>query len=175
MDPRFKHAGMTIMGNIKRRWTMDRTEMAKKLFSQAQRMTIGMASSVVAYGAIGYYLIQTGKGGPAILDTKTYSLVKYGALAASVMGVFAMGQISNRMFSAFSATVPNTERLPQKIFLRTVIMNAGAELPVLLGMIMVFLGRQAYDYIPFAIVSLVGFAFAFPKKQQWSSWLGADL
>ena len=153
---------------------MDRIEMAKKFYTQAQRMTIGMAASVVAYGAIGYYLIHMGKVGPSILNAQTYPLAKYGALAVSVLGIFAMGQLSQRMFSAFAAQVPNTERPPQKLFVRTVLMSAGAELPLLLGMVLVFLGHQPHDFIPFAVVSLTGFAFAFPKKQQWVSWLGAD-
>jgi hypothetical protein len=153
---------------------MDRMEMAKKFYMQAQRMTIGMAASVVAYGAIGFYLIQMGKGGPAILNAQTYPLVKYGALAVSILGIFAMWKVSNRMFGATLPVTPAAGRPPQKIFLKTVIMNAGAELPLLFGMVLVFLGRQPYDYIPFAVVSLAGFAFAFPKKEQWVSWLGTD-
>jgi hypothetical protein len=153
---------------------MERMEMAKKFFTQAQRMTIGMAASVVAYGAIGYYLVQIGKVGPAILNAQTYPLAKYGALAVSVIGILVMWQLSNRMFSSLSAQVPEAERPPQRIFLRTVIMNAGAELPLLLGMLLVFFGRQPYDYVPFAVVSLTGFALAFPKKQQWVDWLGVD-
>ena len=69
---------------------MDRIEMAKKFFAQAQKMTIGMAASVIAYGAIGYYLIQEGKAGPAVLNAQNYPLVKYGALAVSVAGIFMM-------------------------------------------------------------------------------------
>ncbi len=153
---------------------MDRMEMVKKFYAQAQRMTIAMAASVVAYGAIGFYLIQMGKGGPAILNAQNYPLVKYGALGVSILGIFAMWQISNRMFSSSAAQVPPAERPPQRIFLKTVIMNAGAELPLLLGMLLVFFGRQPYDYIPFAVVSLAGFAFAFPKKEQWVNWLGSD-
>jgi hypothetical protein len=154
---------------------MDRMELAKKFYTQAQRMTIGMAASVIAYGAIGFYLINMGKGGPAILSAQVYPLVKYGALGISVLGIFAMDQVSRQMFNSFSAQVPSAQRPPQRIFLRTVIMNAGAEVPLLLGMLLVFFGRQPYDYLPFAVVSLAGFAFAFPKKQQWSSWLGLEL
>ncbi len=153
---------------------MDRMEVAKKFYTQAQRMTIGMAASVIAYGAIGFYLIQMGKAGPAILNAQTYPLVKYGALTVSVLGVFAMWKISNRIFSASQGAIPAADRPVQKIFLKTVIMNAGAELPLLLGMLLVFFGRQPYDYIPFAVVSLAGFALAFPKKEQWATWLGAD-
>lgn len=153
---------------------MDRMEIAGKLYAQAQRMTIGMAASVAAYGAIGFYLIHMGKAGPVILKAQTYPLVKYGALFFSAAGIFAMWQLGVRMFSAFSAQVPAPERSAQKLFVRTVLMCAGAELPLLLGMILVFLGRHPYDFIPFAVVSLTGFAFAFPKKQQWVSWLGAD-
>ena len=148
--------------------------MAKKFYAQAQRMTIGMAASVVAYGAIGYYLIQMGKAGPAILNAQTYPLAQYGALAVSVLGVFLMWKISNRIFSASQGVIPVANRPVQKIFLRTVIMNAGAELPLLFGMLLVFFGRQPYDFIPFAVVSLTGFALAFPQKEQWVSWLGLD-
>jgi hypothetical protein len=153
---------------------MNRIETAKNLYATAQKVTIAMAVSVVMYGAMGYYLVQMGKVGPSILNTQTYPLVKYGALAASVLGIFGIGQLSYRMFSAFSAQVPNMERPPQKLFVRTILMNAGAELPLLLGMVLVFLGHQPYDFIPFAVISFVGFAFAFPKKQQWVSWLGTD-
>jgi len=149
-------------------------EIARKLYAQAQRMTIGMAASVVAYGAIGFYLVHMGKAGPAVLKAQQYPLVKYGALLFSVAGVFAMWQLGSRMFSVFSAQGPAAERSAQKLFVRTILMCAGAELPLLLGMILVFLGRHPYDFIPFAIVSLTGFAFAFPKRQQWVSWLGAD-
>lgn len=153
---------------------MDRIALAKKFYSQAQRMTLGMAASVMAYGAIGYFLIKEGKAGPAILNAQIYPLVRYGALFISAAGIFAMWQVSNRMFNSFSASVPNTERPPQRIFLRTVIMNAGAEVPLLLGMLLVFFGRHPLDYIPFAVISLIGFVLAFPQKQQWTSWLGVD-
>lgn len=153
---------------------MDRIETAKKLFAQAQRMTIGMAMSVVAYGAIGYYLIQAGKTGPAILNAQTYPLAKYGALAVSVMGIFMMWQLSGRIFSAAQAETAAAERPPQKLLVKTILMSAGAELPVLLGMVLVFFGHQVYDYVPFAVVSLTGFALAFPKKEQWVNWLGTD-
>src|SRR5512140_39585 len=103
------------MAFTQRRVMMDRMEAAKRLYAQAQRMTIGMAASVVAYGAIGYYLVRMGKAGPSILDGQTYPLVKYGALFISAVGIFAMWQLSNRMFSAFPAQVPNTERPVQKI------------------------------------------------------------
>lgn len=153
---------------------MDRMEMAKKLFSQAQKMTLGMAASVVAYGAIGYYLVQIGKAGPAVLNAQTYPMAKYGGLAVSLAGVFGMWLLSRRMFPISPVQPSTVVRSPQKIFLRTLIMNAGAELPLLLGMLLVFFGRQPYDYIPFAMISLTGFALAFPKKQQWVDWLGSD-
>ena len=153
---------------------MDRIEMAKRSYAQAQRMTIGMAASVVAYGAIGYYLIQAGKGGPAILNAQTYPLVKYGALMVSAVGIFVMWLLSNRMFSASQTVSSAAGRPVQKLFVKTVLMSAGAEVPVFLGMVLVFLGRQPYDYIPFAIISLAGFFLAFPKKQQWIDWLGVD-
>lgn len=169
---------------------MDRMEMAKKFYAQAQKITIGMAASVVVYGVIGYYLIHIGKAGPAILNVQTYLLVKYGALLISAVDIFVMWQVSNGMLHASEGVVPNTERSlekqegirlssqggsPQRIFLRTVIMSAGAEMPVLLGMLLVFFGRHPYDYIPFAAISLIGFVLAFPQKAQWSSWLGVDL
>jgi len=178
-------------------------ETAKKFYAQAQRMTIGMAAAVVVYGAMGYYLVQMGKAGPAILTASVYPLVKYGALGVSLLGVFSMWQLSTRMFSAFTAQASTAERPPenrrdspvpgggppekkdetrpssqggppQKLFVRTVLMSAGAELPVLLGLVLVFLGRRPYDYVPFAVISLAGFALAFPRKQQWVSWLGED-
>jgi len=153
---------------------MDRIEMTKRFYVQAQRMTIAMAASVVAYGAIAYYLVHIGKVGPAILNAQTYPLAKYGALGVSIMGIFAMGQVSARMFAAFSSQVPGAERPPQKLLVRTILMSSGAEIPLLLGLVLVFLGHQPNDFIPFAVISLAGFAFAFPKKQQWIDWLGAD-
>ncbi len=153
---------------------MNRMEMIKRFYAQARRMTIGMAGSVVAYGAIGFYLIHMGKVGPSILNAQTYPLVKYGAMAVSVFGIFAMGRLSRRMFSPFLVRIPEAERLPQKLFVRTVLMSAGAELPVLFGIILVFFGHQPYDYIPFAIISLAGFSRAYPRKQEWASWLGVD-
>lgn len=154
---------------------MERTEIAKKLFAQAQRMTLAMAVSVLLYGAIAYYLIQIGKVGPAVLDAQIYPLVKYGALGISIMGILSMGFLAGRMCGAPQGVEAEGNRAPQKLFLRTILMSAGAELPVLLGMILVFLGHQIYDYVPFAAISLAGFAFAFPKKQHWSSQLGIDL
>ena len=149
---------------------MDRIEMAKKFYRQAQKMTLGMAILVVVYGAMGYYLIRIGKAGPSILNAQTYPLVKYGALAVSVLGIFAMRQLSCRMLNSFPVTV----RPPQKLLGRTVLMNAGAQLSLLLGLALIFFGKQPYDYIPFAVISLAGFALAFPKKEQWVSWLGTN-
>ena len=149
---------------------MDRIEMAKKLYFQAQKMTISMATLVVVYGGMGYYLIRTGRTGAPMLNAQIYPFVKYGALAISVLGIFAVGQLSHRMLDSF----PATERPPQKLLGRTVLMNAGAQLSLLLGLILIFFGRRVYDFIPFAIVSFTGFALAFPKKRQWVNWLGAE-
>jgi hypothetical protein len=154
---------------------MDRIELAKRFYKQAQKMTIGMAMSVFAYGAIGFYLIGMGKAGPAVLNAGTYPLVKYGALVVAILGVFAMQWISARILRVAQAGGASPERHPQKFFVGTIVMSFGAELAVLLGLILVFLGRQPYDYIPFAVVSLTGFAFAFPQKKKWSEWLGIDL
>ena len=153
---------------------MERMDMAKKLYTQAQRMTLGMAAMVVAYGAMGYYLIHMGKETPPILNATIYPLVKYGALAVSILGVFVMGKLGRRTLDAFPAEVPVAQRPPQKIFVKTALMNAGAQLALLLGLVLIFLGKQAFDFIPFAVISLAGFALAFPKKQQWIAWLGAD-
>lgn len=154
---------------------MDRIELAGKFFKQARKMTVGMAMSVFAYGAIAFYLTQIGKTGPAILNAQTYPFVKYGALALAILGIFAMQQVSARILRIAQAGTQASGRHPQKLFVGMIMVSFGAELAVLLGMILVFLGRQPYDYIPFAIVSLVGFTFAFPQKQKWSEWLGIDL
>jgi hypothetical protein len=153
---------------------MDRMEMAKQFYTQAQKMTLAMASLVVAYGAMGYYVLQTGKERPPLLNAQIYPLAKYGALAVSILAVLAAGQLSRRRLSAFSATVPSTERPPQKLFAKTALMGMGAQLALLLGLVIIFLGRRAYDFIPFAIISFTGFALAFPKKREWASWLGAE-
>ena len=154
---------------------MDRVELAKRFYKQAQKMTIGMAMSVFVYGAIGFYLIEMGKAGPAVLNAGTYPLVKYGALVVSVLAIFAMRWVSARVLRTAQAGALSPERHPQKLFVGVIVMSFGAELAVLLGLILVFLGRQPYDYIPFAVVSLTGFVFAFPQKQKWSEWLGIDL
>jgi len=149
---------------------MERMEIAKKFYRQAQKMTLAMVTLVVVYGAMGYYLIRTGRASSAILNAQIYPVVKYGALAVSVFGIFAMRQLSCRILSSF----PATERPPRKLLGRTILMNAGAQLSLLLGLALIFLGRRPYDYIPFAVVSLTGFALAYPKKAQWMNWLGAE-
>jgi hypothetical protein len=165
---------------------MERMEMMKKFYVQAQKTTAAMAVSVLIYGAIGYYLIRSGRGGPAILSPQIYPIAKYGALAISLAGIFLVWQLNIRMFSRLQASLADLQagapnamealtRAVQKLTTGTVVMSAGAEVPVLLGMVLVFLGRQPLDYIPFAVISLVGFFLAFPKKHQWSSWLNTDL
>jgi hypothetical protein len=153
---------------------MERTDMAKKLFAQAQKMTLSMSLAVIAYGVIAYYLIHIGKAGPAILDPQIYVLLKYAALVVSAAGIFAMWQVGLKMAGTIQASTPPGERPVQKIFVRTVILCAAAELPVLLGLLLVFFGRQPNDYIPFAVLSAAGFILAFPRKQQWIHWLGID-
>jgi hypothetical protein len=154
---------------------MDRNELARKFYKQARKMTIGMAASVFAYGAIGFYLVGMEKSGPAVLSAGAYPLFKYGALMAAILVVFVMRWVSARILRIAQANVASPERHPQKLFVGMIVMSFGAELAVLLGLILVFLGREPYDYIPFAVVSLTGFAFAFPQKQKWSEWLGIDL
>ena len=154
---------------------MERIDQAKKLFMQARKMTLSLALSVGIYGVVGYYLVRMGKAGPAILNAPMYPLAKYGALIVSVIGIFMMRRISLRMTGASQGLGLVPAPRPQKLLLATIVMCAAAELPVLLGMLLMFFGHQVYDYIPFAAVALVGFVLAFPKKQQWSSWLGAEL
>jgi len=137
-------------------------------------MTLSLGASVVIYGVVGVYLIRMEKTAPMILKAQTYSIAKYGAFAVAIAGLFLMRQISARVMREFQASSP-AERRPQKLLVSTIVMCVAAELPVLLGMILMFLGRQSFDYIPFAILALTGFAFAFPKKQAWSTWLGIDL
>ncbi len=154
---------------------MDRNELARKFYKQARKMTVGMAMSVFAYGAIGFYLIGMDQAGPAVMSAGAYPLLKYGALMVAILVVFAMRWVSTRILRVAQSGVSNPERHPQKLFVGMIVMSFGAEAAVLLGLILVFLGRQPYDYIPFAVVSLTGFAFAFPQKQKWSEWLGIDL
>ena len=153
---------------------MERMEIAKKFYAQAQKMTMGMAALVVAYGSMGYYLIQTGRASSSILNAQVYPFVKFGTLLLSITGIFTMWRLGDRMISSFSVAVPPRERPPQRLFLRTALMNGGAQLSLLLGLLLIFFGRRPFDFIPFAVISLVGFAVAFPKKRQWKSWLGMD-
>ena len=153
---------------------MEQTDMAKKLFAQAQKMTLSMSLAVIAYGVIAYYLIHIGKAGPAVLDPQTYTLVKYAALAVSAAGIFAMWQVGLKMAGMAQTSTPPEERPVQRMFVKTIILCAAAEVPVLLGLLLVFFGKQPTDYIPFAVLSAAGFILAFPRKQQWVNWLGSD-
>jgi len=152
--------------------------MAKRLCFQAKTLSLGMAAAVLVYGAMAYYLIRMGKAGPELLHPKTYVLVQYGLLFFSAAGIAMMVRLRERILNfvqkGSEAPPADVPRHPQKLFLATVLMMAAAEMPVLFGLVLVFLGRNFYVFLPFAAISLAGFYFAFPKKQQWVDWLGTD-
>ena len=167
---------------------MERISMAKKYFNQARRMTGSLAISVVIYGVVANYLVSIGKAGPAIFNAQTYPLAQYGGLAVSIGAIMAARWMGSRMLSVSQmggpeirgnssgsrAGISESPCSPQRLLARTIILNAGAEVSLLLGMALVFFGRKPYDFIPFAIISLAGFWFSFPRKEQWVSWLGDD-
>lgn len=153
---------------------MERGELSQKLLMQARKMTLSLAASVIVYGTVGYYLIQQGKAGPAILNAQSYPIAQYGGWSLAVVALFVMRRASLRMLAGAEAS-PVLERRPQKLLVATIVQCAAAEFAVLLGMVLMFLSHQVYDYLPFAIISLVGFTFAFPRKQAWSAWLGVNL
>lgn len=153
---------------------MERLELSRKLLMQARKMTLSLAASVVIYGVVGAYLIHLGKVGPAILSEQMYPVVKYGGWSLAVLAWWMMRRASERVLSGAEG-VPALERRPQKLLVVTIVQCAAAEFAVLLGMALMFLSRRVDDYLPFALISLVGFVFAFPRKERWSSWLGVNL
>lgn len=160
-------------GNI-----MDRKEMIKKSYFQAKVMSLGMGMAVFIYGGLAYFLISMGKGGPAVAGAGTLQLLFYAMLIFSVTGIFLMRRVRDKVLNAgpSSGNVSGaTEaRHPQKLFLATVLLMAAAELPVLFGLVLVFIGRSFSFFLPFAGLSLVGFYLAFPQKQFWEEWLGEN-
>jgi len=153
---------------------MERLEFSKKLLMQARKMTLSLAASVVIYGVVGAYLIHLGKVGPAILSEQVYPIVKYGGWSLAALAWWMMRRAGGRVLTGAEG-VPVLERRPQKLLVATIVQCAAAEFAVLLGMALMFLSRQVHDYFPFAIISLAGFVFAFPRKERWSSWLGVNL
>lgn len=153
-------------------------EITKRLYFQAKTLSLGMAAAVFVYGILAYYLIHIGKSGPKVLGPQEYRVLQYGLLIFSVAGNVMMYRLRERILNPAQRELgmppPEVPRPPQKLFIATVLMMAAAEMPVLFGLILVFLGSDFYVFLPFGALSLAGFYFAFPRKQQWEDWLGAS-
>ncbi|MBU9889849.1 MAG: hypothetical protein KTQ49_08295 [Candidatus Omnitrophica bacterium] len=155
----------------------ERAGVAKRLYFQAKTLSLGMMAAVFLYGAFAYFLVHEVKTGVP-LPSRTLSLwVPSGMFISAVVGLWLMhgvrGRILNSVGSPGDVLTSSVSRPPQRLFVATAVMMAAAELPVLLGLVLVFLSGRPHIFLPFAALSLVGFCVAFPRKKQWEDWLGA--
>lgn len=143
------------------------------LYKQAVMMTLSMITAVFLYAGIGFYAVQTGHPASAAIQGGTYRAFQLGAFFLSVLAVIGSRFLSNRMLSVRAATAP-AERHPKQLFVTAILHCTAAELPVLFGLVLLFLSRDISGFLPFAVFSLAALAFSFPNKQKWTEWLGAD-
>ena len=152
----------------------DRVRAAKILFRQATMVSSSMIMSVFIYGGIGFYAVQTGHPAAAVVQGGTYRLVQLGAFAVAALAIIGSRLLAEKMFARRGTGIPGMACHPKQCYVSAIICCAAAELPAVLGMSLLFLSRDIYGFIPFAVFSLAALVFSFPQKQKWAERIGFD-
>jgi len=132
-------------------------------------MFMAMVAAVFLYGGVVVVILGRPAQGTAV---SVPVLVKYGLIIFSILEILAVRYVAKFLFPKR----PEGEKSLslQKLIILTVVEGAACEAPALIGMILAFGGRSFYDFLPFAAIALVGFAFHVPQKRQWAEFLGVD-
>jgi hypothetical protein len=151
----------------------ERERITKLVYRQAVMITLSLGLAIFFYGGIGYYAVWTGHPASSAIAGTTYRLFQLGAFMIGALAIAGSRLLTGRMLSAQSSGTPG-ERHPKQLYLSTIVQCSAAELPVFLALVLLFLSRDIYGFIPFAVFSLAALAVSFPRKQKWVEWLGYD-
>lgn len=157
----------------------DRARIAKIFYRQAVMITLSFFLSVFIYAGVGFYAIQTGHPPNATIQGTVYRLLQLGAVIAAVLAMIGARFLTERMLTGSMAgasgnVAAQAERHPKQLYVTALIRSMAAEMPVILGLVLLFLSRDILGFIPFAIFALAALVFSFPNKQKWVEWLGGD-
>lgn len=147
---------------------MDKAEQnMKRWYFQARMTALSMILAVLIYGGLGYYLVGIGKISPVRPDEKIFLLLKYGGFVLSIILFLAVRKLAGRILG--SAAAQPGPRIPQKLFVASILTNAAAEFAAVLGLVLIFLSGEFMDFLPFAGLSAAGFIISFPREYQWET------
>jgi hypothetical protein len=152
----------------------DRGRVIRIIYRQAVMVTLSMMMAVFIYGVIGFYAVQTGHPPTAMIGGSAYRLCQVGAFVAAILAFIGARFLTEQILNRQGAVVP-ARRQPKQLYVATIIRCAAGEFPVILGLILLFLSRDIYGFIPFALFGLAALFLSFPDKRRWSEWLGSDL
>lgn len=130
-------------------------------FKKARLITIVMILALAVYGAVAW-MIADHRGYGASSEAKMN-------FVRTMIFVFSATQIAlafavRKTIGAISKTTSSARLLSLQI-----TINAFCEVIALFGLILVFMSKAFMDYAVFACISLLAFAFFFPRQKNWPS------
>lgn len=153
----------------------DPIEAAKRGYRTASIISFAMVAAVLIYGVATYFLANEHK---SLTIHPVKPMLKYSLLFISIAGIFVARSFFDQIFfRADDAAVGFSGQKPsrvQKLLTVCIIKNAVAEMPAIFGLFFSFLNGNFYEFIPFAVLSLIGFALFLPQKEDWARRLGLD-
>lgn len=157
----------------------EQARIAGILYRQAVMVFLSMILSVFIYGGVCFYAVQTGHPANAVIQGGNYRLFQLGAFIIAVLALVGSRSLTGRILAGQGSGVSGDAvspamRHPRQIFVTETIRCAAAELPAIFGVVLLFLSRDIYGFIPFAVFALAALVFSFPRKQKWIEWLGTD-
>ncbi len=144
-----------------------------KYFKQARKMVLSLSAAIFLYAFLSHYLINIQNDTHDFLNPSNYKIIFFVVIVFCV-GAFAFAiSRSRRLIMINEKTLElSLNQKVQKLYLYTVFLCAAAQLSVLSGLGMVFLGKNPFDYYPFAAIASVLFFFAYPRKSIWIKIVG---
>jgi F0F1-type ATP synthase membrane subunit c/vacuolar-type H+-ATPase subunit K len=97
-------------------------------------------------------------------------------LGFAVMTFFLIKYIRNQIISDKLSSNPADSKSPlspkiTKLLRASLVSNAICETVAILGLILFVLTKNPFDFYVFMVLSLIYFAFSFPRYTQWEEWI----
>ena len=145
-------------------------------------------ATVIGYGMVGTLLVfaaavETLKASDyearELLPASTLELVRYVFLGVTVIEFFAIRIVGKMVLSGggrvsgFSKAGDPLLSKAQKLFSAAVVSLAFCESVGIYGLVLFLIGGSSFDFYLFIFLSLVFFAFYFPKYSKWQEWVNS--
>jgi len=137
----------------------------------------GMVGSLLVFAAAVETLKASNYEARGLLPASTLELVRYFLLGVTVIEFFAIRIVGRMVLSGGGRVSGLSNRSDpllskiQKLFSAAIVSLAFCESVGIYGLVLFLIAGSSFDFYLFIFLSLVFFAFYFPKYSKWEEWI----